>query len=267
MIREFSDAQRAWDATHEEGYWWYFSDQDGPSLNSYVQMEAIRPRLLFWLVSCTSITAIFPTDQPCLCVQGAAHDVSGWLYWCLDCWEKYGVPGQPPSVQELRRVNGTMLVEAGDDVSGFGDGSQIYPSLAGPVSSIRFENLADGAEDRELLHRLPLAERRALVSEMWFDTPTPDTWRNDPAKLEQLRREAARRVLLRERKRAKPSKSDDVAFALRHLFVVLLLAPAAAPPVASGMGLDAKDFGAPLTCPHPSGVQVPDQAAGCRRRG
>ena len=225
MIREFNDAHRAWDATHEEGYWWYFSDQDGPSLNSYVQMEAIRPRLLFWL--------------------GAAHDVSGWLYWCLDCWEKYGVPGQPPSVQELSRVNGTMLVEAGDDVSGFGDGSQIYPSLSGPVSSIRFENLADGAEDRELLHRLPLAERRALVSEMWFDTPTPDTWRNDPAKLEQLRREAARRVLLRERKRAKPIKSDDVAFALRHLSAVLLLAPAAAPPVASGMGLDAKDFGAP----------------------
>ena len=64
MIREFNDAQRAWDATHEEGYWWYFSDQDGPSLNSYVQMEAIRPRLLFWLVSCTSTAAIFPADQP-----------------------------------------------------------------------------------------------------------------------------------------------------------------------------------------------------------
>ena len=89
--------------------------------------------------------------------------------------------------------------------------------------------------------RLMLRIERAVITEARFLTKgcgaaiatssvATDLLRGSSvAEARKLRREAARRVILRERKRAKPIKSDDVAFALRHLSAVLLIAPAAAP--------------------------------------
>ena len=92
-----------------------------------------------------------------------------------------------------------MLTSVVTDTVGYGDGSIVYPGVGsdfGPISSIRLENLADGIEDRELLHRLPLDERIELISQLWYNTPiSPDDWRNDPTRLERLRREAAHKLL------------------------------------------------------------------------
>lgn len=60
---------------------------------------------------------------------------------------------------------------------------------AGPLSSIRLENIADGLEDFELFRRIKNITRRdQLITKL---VQSGDLWTNDAELLETTRREAA----------------------------------------------------------------------------
>ena len=60
-----------------------------------------------------------------------------------------------------------MTCSSGSDDNVEGDGVLIYPGVAGPLSSIRLENIADGLEDYELFRRIKNVTRRdALISRL-----------------------------------------------------------------------------------------------------
>lgn len=84
-----------------------------------------------------------------------------------------------------------------------GDENLLYPGVdGGPVSSVRLQNIRDGIEDWELFSRLGhsgVTAAEPLISnaaDLIRQAVLNDTARReDPALLERLRREAARRVI------------------------------------------------------------------------
>ena len=96
-----------------------------PYPNNFIDHPAINHRIRFW--------------------QMDRYDVDGSLYWSVTYWR------QNPWEQ-------AMSIDHNGGPWGNGDGRLLYPPqpeksetplIEGPVSSIRFENLRDGLEDRE----------------------------------------------------------------------------------------------------------------------
>lgn len=162
------------------GYWWYWAGEPKPSgvapgphahpywLNpGYVGWAPLNARLLMWLA--------------------AAHDIRGVLYYASDAWHN-------PRV--LRRVNDSMVADVGQvlfdpqqpNLGRDGDGALFYPGQHGPMPSLRLLNLAEGVADAELFAALPLESRRKLIAQV---VPSGDVWLNDPALMENVRRQAA----------------------------------------------------------------------------
>ncbi len=114
-----------------ENIWWYVcTGPKGPYPNNFIDHPAINHRIRFW--------------------QMDRYDVDGSLYWSVTYWR------QNPWEQ-------AMSIDHNGGPWGNGDGRLLYPPqpeksetplIEGPVSSIRFENLRDGLEDREYLHML-----------------------------------------------------------------------------------------------------------------
>ena len=83
-----------------------------------------------------------------------------------------------------------------------GDGSFTYPGEGGkPLGSIRLSNIADGIEDWELLNKLGANDASiSYAADLITQLVTNETARHeDPQLLEQVRRQAARRVMARRK--------------------------------------------------------------------
>ena len=140
---------------------------------AYIDWLPINGRLLFWLP--------------------ATLNISGWLYWADNVWQKPAEKRCPYEICIVRSINGTMMMDDGLDHNGGGDGVLFYPGADGPLSSIRMENIADGLEDFELFRRVANATRRdELVAQL---VQSGDLWTNDAELLETTRREAATVVM------------------------------------------------------------------------
>ena len=74
-----------------------------------------------------------------------------------------------------------------------GDGVFVYPGSYGPLTGTRAETWRDGSEDYELLARLPAPKRNELVRRL---VAGKTDWRDDPALMEETRREAARLLMV-----------------------------------------------------------------------
>ena len=127
-----------------ETVWWYVCcAPHAPYPNNFVDHPAINHRIRFWMID--------------------AFGLDGSLYWSVTYW------GQNPWEQ-------AMSVNPTGGNWGNGDGRLLYPPrrtvpetpvVEGPVSSIRFDNLRDGLEDREYL--LLLAKQADAESQRVLD--------------------------------------------------------------------------------------------------
>ena len=137
--------------------------------------------------------------------MGCADDVAIWSDQC---------PSQRPC-NPVSRINGTGLTDFnpatwngnghstdGPGHGANGDGSFTYPGEGGkPLGSIRLSNIADGIEDWELLNKLGASDASiSHAADLITQLVTNETARHeDPKLLEQVRREAARRVMAQQR--------------------------------------------------------------------
>ena len=145
---------------------------------AYLYWRPINGRLLFWLPAKLNIT--------------------GWLHWADNVWQKpshASNPSCPYEICPVAPINGTMLCSGSSDANGAagGDGVLLYPGAEGPLSSIRLENIADGFEDPELFRRMKNTTRRDELITMMVQSG--DLWTDGPALLERVRREAAASVI------------------------------------------------------------------------
>jgi len=112
----------------DETVWWYVcTGPKGPYPNNFITHPAINHRIRWWMID--------------------RYGLDGSLYWSVTWWR------QNPWEQ-------TMSISPSGGPWGNGDGRLLYPPrrskpsepiVEPPVSSIRFENLRDGIEDREYL--------------------------------------------------------------------------------------------------------------------
>jgi hypothetical protein len=114
-------------ALGEEVWWYVCTGPRAPYPNDFIDHPAINHRIRYWMMD--------------------ALGLDGDLYWSVTYW------AQNPWQQ-------AMSVNPEGGFWGNGDGRLLYPPrseapttplLEGPVTSIRFENLRDGLEDREYL--------------------------------------------------------------------------------------------------------------------
>jgi len=109
----------------------------GDEIWEYVCISAQKPYANIWGID-------YPgTDPRVVFWQCFAQEITGFLYWATDYWEKD--PWQDP------------LTYPG----GNSDGSLFYYGPDGPVSSLRWETIRDGIEDYDTLVRLDSLVRRA----------------------------------------------------------------------------------------------------------
>jgi hypothetical protein len=109
----------------------------GDEIWEYVCISAQKPYANIWGID-------FPgTDPRVVFWQCYAEEITGFLYWATDYWEKD--PWQEP------------LTYPG----GNGDGSLLYYGPDGPVNSLRWEAVRDGIEDYDYLAMLQKLARRA----------------------------------------------------------------------------------------------------------
>ena len=111
-----------------ETVWWYVcTGPKAPYPNNFIDHPAINHRIRWWMID--------------------KYGLDGSLYWSVTWW------GQNPWEQ-------AMSINPSGGPWGNGDGRLLYPPrrtkpsepvIEPPVSSIRFENLRDGIEDREYL--------------------------------------------------------------------------------------------------------------------
>ncbi|MCP4640497.1 MAG: DUF4091 domain-containing protein [bacterium] len=119
-----------------ETIWWYVcTGPKAPYPNNFIDHPAINHRVRFWMID--------------------AFGLDGSLYWSVTSWR------QNPWEQ-------AMAISPSGGPWGNGDGRLLYPPrrtrpdvpvVEPPVSSIRFENLRDGLEDREYLLLLDTVAR------------------------------------------------------------------------------------------------------------
>ena len=109
----------------------------GDEIWEYVCISAQKPYANIWGID-------FPgTDPRVVFWQCYAEEITGFLYWATDYWEKD--PWHDP------------LTYPG----GNGDGSLLYYGPQGPVNSLRWETIRDGIEDYDYLVMLEQLVRRA----------------------------------------------------------------------------------------------------------
>ena len=111
-----------------ETVWWYVcTGPKAPYPNNFIDHPAVNHRIRFW--------------------QLDRYNLDGSLYWAISSWR------QNPWEQ-------AMAINPSGGPWGNGDGRLLYPPrreppetpvIEPPVTSIRFENLRDGLEDREYL--------------------------------------------------------------------------------------------------------------------
>ncbi|MBM3500555.1 MAG: DUF4091 domain-containing protein, partial [Armatimonadetes bacterium] len=108
----------------------------GDEIWEYVCISAQKPHANMWGID-------FPgTDPRVVFWQCYAEEITGFLYWATNYWEKD--PWRDP------------LTYPG----GNGDGSLLYYGPEGPIDSLRWETIRDGIEDYDYLRLLQtLAER------------------------------------------------------------------------------------------------------------
>jgi hypothetical protein len=182
-----------WDLSHErqalgEKVWWYVCcGPRAPYPNNFIDHPAINHRIRFWWIE--------------------RAGVDGSLYWSVTYW------AQNPweSAMSYSPDGGTW---------GNGDGRLLYPPrpvppkepiVEPPVTSIRFEMLREGLEDREYFHLLKQElERTSGMSDPdiqktreWAQRaldealdliPDPTRYETDPARLYAARRAVARAI-------------------------------------------------------------------------
>ena len=151
-------------------------------MNTWIERPAIEARLLFWLA--------------------ALHGINGMMYYEVAIWSKQ-CPDERPC-KPVSRINRTALTDFAPATfpnpkpgSTNGDGAFTYPGEGGkPLSSIRLANIADGIEDWELYNMLGEAGGISAAADLITQLVSNETTRrDDPALLERVRREAARRVM------------------------------------------------------------------------
>ncbi len=109
----------------------------GDEIWEYVCISAQKPYANIWGID-------FPgTDPRVVFWQCYAEEITGFLYWATDYWEKN--PWEDP------------LTYPG----GNGDGSLVYFGEGGPVDSLRWETIRDGIEDYDYLALLESLVRKA----------------------------------------------------------------------------------------------------------
>jgi len=164
--------------------WWYVNHiPPRPYGNFFVDFSAIEHRILFW--------------------QAWALGMRGMQYWSVNFWPAGGDPMQ--DLLDITPVNG--------------DGVLVYPDLAGPINSIRWETIRDGIEDYDYM-ALFMERVRALRSTTGHDAllqqagdvynlqdivPSLVTFSREPEKLLKKRDDIARMILEMDRV-LKPAK-------------------------------------------------------------
>lgn len=109
----------------------------GDEIWEYVCISAQKPYANIWGID-------FPGTDPRVAFwQCYAEQITGFLYWATDYWEKN--PWEDP------------LTYPG----GNGDGSLVYFGEEGPINSLRWEAIRDGIEDYDYLALLGSLVRRA----------------------------------------------------------------------------------------------------------
>ncbi|MBC7326825.1 DUF4091 domain-containing protein [bacterium] len=141
----------------------------GKEIWIYVCISAQKPYPNIWAVDYPGI------DHRILFWQCFKYDVEGFLYWCVNYWEKN-------PWKETQTYPG-----------GNGDGSLLYPGKEGPINSLRWEIIREGIQDYEYLMLLKkkIGEGKA---KRWLDGIVVDLtkYTQDPDKLEQRRIEIGR---------------------------------------------------------------------------
>ena len=127
--------------------WWYVCWEPGlPYLNMYVDMTGLQNKLLFW--------------------QQKQYNVSGFLYWSCNYWEKVENPWNNMATVGTDYRTGQKWLS--DEV--FGDGSLLYPGtevgVDGACGSFRLEMIRDGMDEYEMLTMLEAAVGREKVDEI-----------------------------------------------------------------------------------------------------
>ena len=117
--QELAARRESNDRTGGEGTWWYTCEQPRkPFVNFHMDDDTLNTRTIYWMMF--------------------DYDVEGMLYWCVN-WSNSDDVWTTP-VNYLNAV---------------GDGMLLYPGakygIFGPISTLRLENLREGAEDYECL--------------------------------------------------------------------------------------------------------------------
>ena len=128
LVNHYEQAREKFDAARRrgDGVWYYTCCVPGGRfMNRLLDNELLRPLYLGW--------------------GGALYGLDGFLHWGLN----YRAKGQDPfRMSVIPNWNGgTNSLPAGDT-------HVIYPGDDGPGSSVRFEAMRQGFEDRDLLERL-----------------------------------------------------------------------------------------------------------------
>ena len=122
------DKSHARQKTGEKIWWYVCTSPNDPYPNNFIDHPAINHRIRFWMID--------------------RFDMDGSLYWSTTAW--YHNPWE--QAMSINPASGQLW--------GNGDGILLYPPLkkesekpviAPPVTTIRFELLRDGVEDREYL--------------------------------------------------------------------------------------------------------------------
>lgn len=134
--------------------WWYVCcGPNYPYANWLIENPLIEARSVFW--------------------QAFAHDVEGFLYWCVNLWWREHNDKLIPSTAGPRL---DFSVTTGGDLPSLnGDGVLLYPGEDGPIGSIRLENIRDGLEDVELLYAYKQRFGAARVGEIMKKVTTSRT--------------------------------------------------------------------------------------------
>ena len=196
LLPEKAVLRDAWMA-RGKAYWWYWcvGPEQPEFLNTFVERPGIEARLLFWLAALRRVDGMM------------YYQINLWASQCADTAGHPG-PGQPvsrPSCAPVRRINGTGRVDfdpatfVSGSRFGNGEGSFTYPDEHGmPMSSLRLEAIRDGIEDWELFRQLRQASNDSVADSFinrLVRNGSPGGHTLDPARLEAVRRGAARALI------------------------------------------------------------------------
>ncbi len=153
---------------------WYIScDQTWPMANYFVDEPGIDPRAVAWITY--------------------RYRLEGMLYWAVNFWREVVSPWRDIVTWKRSGCNAPLA----------GEGSLLYPGeeiasfcgqsdVAGPVSSIRFEQLRKGMQDVEYLYLLKQLGRNDQAQKLCMELViSADTFSRDPQRYEDVKARAA----------------------------------------------------------------------------